>query len=72
MGLVEIILGVWTSLIEWFTDAMTALIPFFYTAPVGDAPGELTIYGVLVVISLALAVAMLVINRVVDFFRLRG
>lgn len=70
--MVEIILDVWTALIQWFTGAMTELIPFFYTAPTGSEPGALTIYGVLVVISLALGVAMLIVNRVVDFFRLRG
>lgn len=70
--MVETILSVWTALIEWFTTAMTTLIPFFYTAPVGEEPGALTIYGVLVVLSLALGVAMLIVNRVVDFFRLRG
>lgn len=70
--MVETILNVWTALIQWFTGAMTELIPFFYTAPVGEEPGSLTIYGVLVVLALALSVAMLIVNRVVDFFRLRG
>lgn len=70
--MVEIILEVWSALIQWFTNAMTDLIPFFYTAPVGEEPGQLTIYGVLVVLALALSVAMLIVNRVVDFFRLRG
>lgn len=68
----NLILEVWSALIQWFTNAMTDLIPFFYTAPVGQEPGSLTIYGTLVILALALSVAMLIVNRVVDFFRLRG
>lgn len=58
-GVLDAILAVFSSIGEWIANAVTDLIPMFYTA--GDG-GGLTFIGVLAVSSLGISVIFLIIG----------
>lgn len=72
MGVLADILDVFTSVGEWIAEAVTNLIPMFYTAPVGDTPGGLTFLGVLAVAGLAISVVFLILGVIQNFLHFRG
>lgn len=62
----ESILAVFMAVIEWISEAVTALIPLFY------AEGALTFLGVLCIASLAIAVAFLMLRVIQNFMSFRS
>lgn len=66
------ILEVFTSIGEWIPGAVEQMIPIFWTAPVGDAPGSLTFMGVLAVAGLAFSVVFLVLGIIQRFLHFAG
>lgn len=70
MGVLNAILAVFTSVIDWFAGSFEALIPVFYTT--SSTGGELTFIGVLTVISLAIAVCLLIFRYIIEFLKLRA
>lgn len=66
MEVITAILSTWSSLITWFTDAINDVSALFY------AEGNLTFIGGLCVLTLALSIAMLVVNKVKDFVQMRA
>lgn len=67
MSILESILGVFSSVGEWISGAVTDIMPMFYTAESG-----LTLLGVLGVASLAFSVIFLVIGIIQNFLHFRG
>lgn len=57
---------VFTEVFEWLQTALTSVLSVFY------AEGQLTVLGVLAVIGLAIAIFMLIMNVISNFFHLRG
>lgn len=72
MDILTAILAVFTAIGDWIPDAVTNLIPMFYTAGVGGDPGSLTFLGVLAVAGLAFSVIFLVIGIIQNFLHFRG
>ena len=67
MNILEAILGVFSSVGEWITSAVSDVMPMFYNAETG-----LTLLGVLGVASLAFSVVFLVIGIIQNFLHFRG
>lgn len=59
------ILAVFTSLIEWFVEAVGAITPIFW------AEGALTFVGTITVIGVAIAVTLMVIAMIRSLLRLQ-
>lgn len=72
MNVLQAVLAVFTSIGEWIPNAVTQLIPMFYTAGSGDTAGELTFLGVLAVAGLAFSVIFLVIGIIQRFLHFGG
>lgn len=68
MGVLEAILGVFTTVGEWIPNAISAMVPIFWTAGT-DGAGSLTFMGVLAVAGLAFSVIFLVIGIIQKFLR---
>lgn len=61
------VLDVFSSVGEWITNAVTDLIPMFYTPEAG-----LTFMGILAVAGLAISVVFLLLNIIQNFLHFRG
>lgn len=70
MGVLDTVLAVFDGIGDWITDAVTALIPMFYTET--DGTGSLTFLGVLAVAGLAFSVVFLIIGIIQNFLHFRG
>ena len=57
---------IWTSLMEWITENLTAVQTVFY------ADGALTFLGTLSVIVVGIGVVLLLVGIVQNFLHLRG
>lgn len=66
-NVLDSVLEVFTSVADWIPDAVTNVIPMFYTAEAG-----LTFLGVLAVAGLAISVFFLVMGIVQNFLHFRG
>ena len=66
MGILDSVLGVFTSVGEWFSSAFTQLIPIFY------AENSLTFLGVLAICGLAVGVTLMLIRIIINFLQFRG
>lgn len=62
------ILAVFTGVSEWFATALSNMIPVFWTAAESGTGGELTIIGSVAVASLAIAIALMLLRYVWNFF----
>lgn len=67
MDILTAVLNVFTKIGEWIADAITSLLPIFYTAETG-----LTLIGVLAVAGLAFSVIFLVMRIIENFLHFRG
>lgn len=65
-GIVTQVLGVFSAIGEWFADTIPNMLAVFYNSESG-----LTILGTLAVCSLAIAVILLVLAWILDFFKFR-
>ena len=72
MDILSAILAVFSAIGDWIPEAVTNLIPMFYTAGVEGAAGSLTFLGVLAVAGLAFSVIFLVIGIIQNFLHFRG
>lgn len=72
----QAILDVITTIIEGiasaFANVVNSMIPIFWTAGVGEAAGSLTFIGVIVLISLSIALVTFMINWVTRIVKARG
>lgn len=66
MEILTQVLGVWTELVGWFGDAITAVVPIFYGAD------GLTFVGVLTVLAIAFGVATKIIAMVRSYLQMRA
>lgn len=66
-GVLDSIIEVFESMATWLADAVSAIVPMFYTAESG-----LTFIGVLAVASLAISVAFLILGVITNFIQFRG
>lgn len=71
MTVLTAILAVFTEIGEWIPNAITAMIPIFWTAGESGA-GTLTFMGVLAVAGLAFSVVFLVIGIIQRFLHFAG
>lgn len=62
--IIDAVFGVFTEIGDWFVTAIQSMIPIFYSTE-----GGLTILGVLALCALGFSIIMLLINKVLDFFR---
>lgn len=67
MTVVEQVLAVFSAIGEWFAEIIPSMLAVFYDADTNT----LTVIGVLAVCSLAIAVILLVLAWIVDFFKFR-
>lgn len=72
LGVLEVILDVFSAVGTWIGTAVTSLQPMFYTPGQGDAAGSLTFLGVLAVAGLAFSVVFLIIGLIQNFLHFRG
>lgn len=72
MDILTSILAVFTAIGDWIPEAVTNLIPMFYSAGVEGGAGSLTFLGVLAVAGLAFSVIFLVIGIIQNFLHFRG
>ena len=70
-GVITAILAVFSGVAEWFSTAVTAMIPMFWVEA-ESGTGELTFLGALAVASLAIAVTLLLIRMIREFLSFRG
>lgn len=72
----QAILDVITTIVEGiasaFANVVKALVPIFWTAGAGEATGSLTFIGVIVLISLSIALVTFMINWVTRIVKARG
>lgn len=72
----QAILEVITTIIEGvasaFANVVNSMVPIFWTAGVGEAAGSLTFIGVIVLISLSIALVTFMINWVTRIVKARG
>lgn len=66
MGVLADILEVFSSIATWISDAVTSLIPIFWTSE------GLTFMGVLAVAGLSISVIFLIIGVIQNFLHFRG
>lgn len=64
-SIVTAILGVFEEVAQWFADTMPIIMQMFYNE------GSLTVLGTVVIISLAVAVALLLVNIIKSFVQFR-
>lgn len=64
--MIQAIVAVWTSIMDWFVDAIGAVQEIFY------ASGSLTFIGTLSVIGVAIAITLLVVSIIKRFLSLRS
>lgn len=64
MNILEAILGVWLSVMEWFVGGLTTLIPIFYVADTG-----LTFIGVLAIAGTAVSATFLFLGLIQKWLR---
>lgn len=69
MGVLQAILAVFTGVGEWFTSAIPALVPMFWTAAESGDGGTLTFLGVLAVAGLSFSVIFLLVGIIQKFMR---
>lgn len=62
---------VFSAVFEWIMDAITAVIPIFWTSAEAGG-GELTFLGVLALIGLAISIFFLLVGVISNFLHLRG
>lgn len=62
---------VWTDIMEWITESLAAVQTVFYAVPAGETEAQLTFLGVLAVVSVAIAIAFLLIGVIQSFLHLR-
>lgn len=67
MTVVEQVLGVFNAIGEWFAEIIPSMLGVFYNAETNT----LTVIGVLAVCSLAIAVILLILAWICDFFKFR-
>ena len=67
MGIVTQITNVFSEIGTWIADAVTDLLPMFYSAETG-----LTFLGTLAVVGLAFSVVFLIIGLIQNFLHFRG
>lgn len=72
MDILTAVLAVFSAIGEWIPEAITNLVPMFYTAGVGGDPGKLTFLGVLSVAGLSFSVIFLCISLIQNFLHFRG
>jgi hypothetical protein len=65
MTVIDSILGVWTSLINWFTDSIGSVTEVFYTE------SGLTFLGGLTILSIALGIATMIVATVRSYLQMR-
>lgn len=72
----QAILDVVTTIVEGiasaFANVVNAMVPIFWTAGAGEAAGSLTFIGVIVLISLSIALVTFMINWVTRIVKARG
>lgn len=62
---------VFSAVFSWIMDAITAIIPVFWTAGTSGG-GELTFLGVLAIMALAISIFFLLVGLIQNFLHLRG
>lgn len=67
MNIIDAVLSVFTNVGNWISEAITDLLPIFYTSESG-----LTLIGVLAVAGLAFSVIFLIIGLIQNFMHFRG
>lgn len=72
MDIITAITSVFTAMASWIVTAITAMIPVFYTAPVGETPGSLTFIGVLAIAGLSVSVFFLIMGLIQNFLNFRS
>lgn len=65
--MLEAILGVFDSVGQWFSTALTNLLPIFWNA----TDNELTILGILAVAGLAFSIIFLLVGILQSFLKFR-
>ena len=65
-NVIDAVFGVFTEIGDWFVTAIQSMIPIFYAESTG-----LTVLGVLAVCALGFGIIMLILNKVLDFFKWR-
>lgn len=71
-GVITAITSVFTAVWTWITNAITTMIPVFYTAGTGEQAGELTFLGTLSLIGLGISVFFLIMGLIQNFLHFRG
>lgn len=66
-GVIESIIAVFTAILDWMVDGITAIIPIFYVAETG-----LTFLGVLAVCGLVISIFFLLMGVIQNFLHFRG
>lgn len=72
MTIITAMTGVFDAVFTWIMSAVNAVIPIFWTAGVGEKPGELTFLGILALIGLAISIFFLLVGLIQNFLHLRG
>ena len=58
---------IWTAVATWIVSTISSILPIFYNA----TDDELTILGVLVIVTFGVAIFLLLMSIVTRFFSLR-
>ena len=71
-GILDVITTIVEGIASAFANVVQALVPIFWTAGSGEAMGSLTFIGVVVLISLSIALVTFMINWVTRIVKARG
>lgn len=72
MALITAVTNVFQEIGSWIISFLNTMIPLFWTEGSGETTGQLTFYGVLAVIGLAISVFFLLMRVVENFIHLRS
>lgn len=72
MAILEAILAIFSAIGIWFVETLNSVTAIFWTPGVGEAAGELTVIGVLAVITFGIAIITMFVAMVRSFIKGRG
>lgn len=72
IALVDAVTGVFGSIGDWIITFLQSLVKLFWTEGSGDTTGQLTFFGILAIIGLAISVFFLLMRVVENFLHLRS
>lgn len=72
MGILQLVLEVFGEVGEWMVGFIPTFFSLFYTPGLDGSAGNLTILGVLAIVTLAIGLATMFIAMIRSFFKGRG